>query len=681
MQKWLARSSMFAFLIVICSFSTALAQDQVSVLSQYLDQSAASNNLPTGDGNISPVERSVASALIDSVTGYDQTVTEFANSSPDNAAWITQAQQNLTNYNQQMAANANAPVDVRAQIISDAVAQYGQDVETVTVQGTWDPRAQIISDAVAQYGQDIETVQPPGKFDPRAQAISDAVAQYGKDIEPVTSQAPFDPRAQAISDAVAQYGKEVENNNGQSGLSQQEKQSIKKIVKDTSNHYVDSTDSEYKELIKQHLQRLIDNELEDLPIDWVWPEEGLWVRKFVSSSSSGCSNGDGGDNGGPDRDYPDSDPSQQAQLCMSAVAGLVILDGKTFRWDRSGQPNTYITETSFYGDGESTQSVLSVVDDYNIDVVTTNTSGTCSSTSVIHYTLYAPGRMFGCSVNPEVHSVDDEMDQENPNDSNQDSEEPIVEPIKSGEYSVWWLPFDSSCAASVKPTFDQMTITPTSFDDVKLIINGETFRVSGEGMRGEFNAYENNLYITLNRRFMDDFNLIWQTSNDDQSESCYAQGIVNLETAATSQPNYQPPAQNNSSGDLNTGNISSDSGSNGSVSAPTAAPPEGDYSITWSPVPGIECPADLQDKLPNFTQAMVSNTADDHFILNTSTDSYMIELIPGASQWMFTKFNGDNSGVVIALSAVSGNTFTGTFTYFTPDSQMCFMNIEGHSRL
>ena len=94
-------------------------------------------------------------------------------------------------------------------------------------------------------------------------------------------------------------------------------------------------------------------------------------------------------------------------------------------------------------------------------------------------------------------------------------------------------------------------------------------------------------------------------------------------------------------------------------------------------MPGVTCPADLQDKLPKFTQATVSDTADDHFTLNVGTDSFKIELIPGASQWMFTKFNDDNSGTVIAVSAVSGNTFTGTFTYFSPDSQMCFMYIEG----
>ena len=98
MSKWIARLSMFALFMVICSLSSAaLAQDEVSVLSQYLDQTAASNNLPTGDGNISPVEQSLASTLIESATGYNQSLKDFAQSSPDNSAWIAQAQQNLQN--------------------------------------------------------------------------------------------------------------------------------------------------------------------------------------------------------------------------------------------------------------------------------------------------------------------------------------------------------------------------------------------------------------------------------------------------------------------------------------------------------------------------------------------------------------------------------------------------------
>lgn len=680
MGKWFARTGVFALLIIICSLSSAaLAQDEVSLLSKYLDQTAAANNLPTGDGNISPVEQSVASALIDGATGLNQSLTQFASSSPENAAWITQAQQNAQNYNQQMAANASAPVDIRAQIISDAVAQYGQDIPTVT-QGTPDIRAQIISDAVAQYGQDIQTIQPSGGFDPRAAAISGAVAQYGQQLDQV--QTPFDPRADAISKAVEQYGRSIEELNGKSGLSKQEQQSIRKTLKDTSKHYIDSTDSEYKELLQQHLQRLIDEQLEDLPIDWVWPTDGIWARKFGKATQSGDCSGTAagkGDNGGPDRDYYDeNDPEQQAQVCVSPSTGVVFLDGKTFRWDRNGQPNTYITETSIDSyDNSTRQSVMSVIDDYNIDVVTTLQSGTCTTTYVIHYKLVVDGIPFGCNAHPKIQDVGDKPNDQTPSDSTNNPDE-IVEPIKSGEYSVAWLPFDSSCVASVQPTFNQMTVTPTSFDDVKLIVNGQTFSLFGDGKRGEFDAFEDHLNITLKRRLADDFNLVWQTTSQDNKQSCYAKGVAKLQTAAASQPNYQPHTQTNPSSGTNSGDSSSSSGSTGATTpAVTTPPPAGSYNITWTAIPGLECPAELKPKLPTFAQATVSDVADDHFVLQAGKDSYWIDRLPGTNQWMFTQSGDDNSIVMLAVSAVSGNTFSGTYTYYTADNKMCFMNIAG----
>jgi hypothetical protein len=60
-----------------------------------------------------------------------------------------------------------------------------------------DPRAEAISRAVEQYGQEL----PPVPVDPRAEAISKAVEQYGREIA--------DPRARIISDAVRQYGDQL----------------------------------------------------------------------------------------------------------------------------------------------------------------------------------------------------------------------------------------------------------------------------------------------------------------------------------------------------------------------------------------------------------------------------------------------------------------------------------------
>ncbi len=675
MMKWLARSAMVALLAFMCSVPlSAFAQDGASLLSTYLDQTAAANNLPSGDGNISPVEQSLALTLIDGATGFNQTLTSFEQSSPENAAWISNAQQNLQNYNQEMAANANAPVDVRADIISNAVAQYGQDIDTMATQGTYDPRADIISNAVAQYGMDAEALQVQAPNDPRADAISKAVAQYGQQIDVIQAQAPFDPRASAISEAVAQYGRHVDELNGQNPLSGAEKQAINKTVRDTSNHYIDDSDIEYKELVKQHLQRLIDNQSEELPLDWVWPTEGIWTRRYGNGSTSGDCSGEGsGDNGGMGAEYyNEDDPNQQTALCISTTTGIVFLDGNTFRWDRNGSTNTYITETTIDSyDNSSSQRVMSVIDDYNIDVVTTRTSGSCTVTNVIHYSLYIPGSSFVCSVNPEIHQIDED-NSSTPSDNPENSSEIIVDPIKAGEYSVTWLPTDQYCVDAYKPSFTQAAVTTSSFDNVKLTINGQTYNLSGDGMRGEFSAYENNLNIALNRRLLDDFNIVWQASSDDNSESCSAQGVVKLETPAASQPNHTPPAQggtSSGSGDTATG------GSSGGATALTA-PPAGDYDVTWTPMPGLECAPELKDKLPDFSQITVSDVSDNGFVLGTGSENYSIQTLPGIDQWMFTEFTADNSGVVIAINAVAGNTFSGTYTYFAPDGNLCFMNIE-----
>ncbi len=404
-----------------------------------------------------------------------------------------------------------------------------------------------------------------------------------------------------------------------------------------------------------------------IPMDWQYTMEGIWIREFGGMTRSGdCSGLGSGDNGGGVRDLGDDDPGKHAKLCLSLSAGVVFLDGETYRWDRTpGVKDVYLSGVRIDSyDNSRIEKVMKVIDDYNIDVVTTITDGSCTVTYVTHYRLYIPGDLFGCSANDPL--IQDVNDQGTPVAVTPEPE--IIEPVKAGEYTITWLPF-YGCDPAYIPTFTSAAVQPASFDRVRLIINGETFSLNGDGQRGEFNEYGSNRYITLERRFVDDFNFIWQVSSPDKRESCYAQGVLKLTTPDAAQPNFSQPTPFV----IPTMDFSG-------TPMPTMAvidPIAGAYSVTWGPMPGLDCPPELMVQMPTAQQASLV-AAGDTFLLDFGTASYPLEMLPGASQWMYMNFADDSSGVTVSLSQTQPGEAVGSFSYFTPDGQFCMLMMELH---
>lgn len=408
---------------------------------------------------------------------------------------------------------------------------------------------------------------------------------------------------------------------------------------------------------------------ETTPGEWVYPLSGIWLRSYTEGSFSGnCEDeGMGGDNDGPGSPYNPQDPSNQAQLCESMFGGVVILDNNTYRSNRNGPEGVWQTESVTDSDGLTSQRVMHVIDYNQLDVTFTMQKGTCTVTYVTHYTLYVPGRPFGCAASlPQYTEVNEQgtpiAPEEQTPEEEQEQEEVIIDPIVAGEYKIEWIPFGDYCSPNYAPTFTGLGLTPTSFDDVKLIINGEPFELFGDGAQGSFSYYGDDINVTLNRRLMEDFNIVWQATSPDNSESCYAQGVVTIVTPAENQPNFQAPTNGSS-------------GSVGGNAAAMPAPESGTYTATWEAITGMECPTELQALVPDFTSATI-DSSDAVFTISSDTETYEVEVIPGAEQWMFMQFNDDNSGAVINFTEMYPGHLAGTYSYFGADGSYCMMTVE-----
>ncbi len=171
---------------------------------------------------------------------------------------------------------------------------------------------------------------------------------------------------------------------------------------------------------------------------------GLWTRKYGETTRSGDCSGLGagmGDNGGMGGEYNPDDPNNQAQMCFWYSGGVALLDNDTYRWTGNGNPNTYVTDTSVDSfDNSNHQKVMTVIDEAHVDVTSTITSGSCTVTTVVHYSLYAPGHLFACTTNkPVILEV-------NPQSTPVPGETPIpddtetIDPVVAGEYTTAWLP-------------------------------------------------------------------------------------------------------------------------------------------------------------------------------------------------------------------------------------------------
>lgn len=403
-------------------------------------------------------------------------------------------------------------------------------------------------------------------------------------------------------------------------------------------------------------------------------QEGIWSKTYDRGTLSGdCSSVGVGDNGGDGGAYNPDDPIYQAQMCVWRSEGIVMLDNNTYRLSQSDSVETYTTEVSISSyDNNSKQYVMTVLDSNHVDVTITTKNGTCTATNVIHYTLHTPGNLFGCGVqNPQI--IENETSEDDVEATPVPEEtEVIIDPIIAGQYTSVWIPTDNYCNTELAPIFTDAEIIPTNFDELKLIVNGQSYYLSGDGLRGEFSYYGSQLYITLTRRFVDDFNISWQASSEDGMKSCYAQGILKLLTPSDHQPKYQPP------NDMDTPLTNLPNVSNPTVPEPTGepiVPASGEYDVTWTTLPNMDCPTDHQERIPNFDHATIS-ASDKSFLLASGEQIYQIDLVPFSTQWSYMKFEGDNSGTVITISDVQDGILMGTFSYFTPDAKVCLLMLE-----
>lgn len=411
---------------------------------------------------------------------------------------------------------------------------------------------------------------------------------------------------------------------------------------------------------------------------WTEVTTGLYWRRYVGSAtrSGDCSDYEGGDNDGPSGNYEDpEDPGQQSYVCTWPQKGIVMVDNSTFYW-RNGE---YTTDTSIDSyDGSSYSRQLNVIDPATLEIVMTTNAGACTITHVIRFELITAGTAFGCTTSIPEESQEETEPEPTPVPGEEVEEEPeVIEPplIIEGKYTVRWLPFDEYCAQSYAPTFGEVTLVKASEDDVKLYINGEVFNLTGERIRGEYTLYGDNVNVTLNRRFADDFNFVWQASNDDYSESCYAQAVLSLggELTADERAGLSPvpPPVPADPGPI-TINPDGSYEDEGSDILPTFAPvtiSDGSYSANWEPLEGICTSTDL---LPNFETATLT-ASDNGYVLTYDGGSYAMEDFGGM---VFYTGSADGFTESVMVESTTGGQVKINFGKFGDDGvSMCMATL------
>jgi hypothetical protein len=670
------KRSTFLLIILLLCLSTQFIQaqaDGASLLATYLDQHASANGLPSGDGAISSVEQTLATTLIDEVTGFSQAVTEFEQSSPANAALVENVDQGFAQLEQEIVA---APTfDARAQIISEVVAQYEPEMDAVQASGTFDARAMIISEAVDEYSRYVDSLKAEAPLDPRAEAISSAVDEYSRYVDSLKAQQPLDPRAEAVAHAVAQYG--IENGHESVNGDTLGEGTIDTIT-NAASQYIDGSNVARKNIAKRHIRKLIDDEFSEIPEERLDSISGIYSFGPNEVSYSGdCDDEMNGENGGTDRDaFTPEDPMFQVHVCFSYTYGIMMLDSEVMRWFGDGTPNTYQSEViidSF--DNTSRQKIATIIDETAFDVTQVSSDGTCTRTSTTHYELYVGGSMFGCNPNSKVWSVGGEPVDIKTGNPPAEEEEVIIDPIIAGEYAVSWMPFDPTCDQEYAPTFNTVGLTPVSFDEVKLTINGQTYSFGGsgmnEGMNGSFDMYQDTVSGGLNRRLSTDFDFYWQASSEDYSESCSAQGLLTLGTAAADQPVFNPPVAGGQDDDQIDTGTTVDPDIIGTP-VPFTAPESGTYNASAMLMPGMGCPADVEATLPQITQVTL-DVASDELIFNVGAEQYTLPADPAG--YTFYEFNEDNSGLAVSVSGVMDGVIYASYTVYTPDSNICMLSL------
>lgn len=649
----------FLALFSLSGIGVIVAQDEVSTLATFLDQRAAANGLSSGDGSISATERSVSAALIDEITGFNELITDFEAESATNSAWVESAEAAVQNYNETITR------DPRAEAISAAVDQYVVETEPIIEQAPIDPRAEAISAAVAQYGN--EPV-----IDPRGQAISDAVAQYGVEDGVV------DPRAEAISRAVEQYGQQILDPRAEAisraveqyvvdndASTYEDRQRVTDTVRESASEYVNQSNVRRPGITKRHVNHLIQFMVPNAML----PINGYWRILPFSMITSGDCIDTYGDNDGPPVSGGDEDPGQP--LCGYAEAGEL--------------PFIVWNDIHPYLPGSS--SIYSQLP-YEQIVVTTDRSGASTGsllvTTTTEYEVVAPDRILvhlliqeegGCSMTAdyviELVTPDESVC---PAISAVSTPEPTPEPpeVVEGPYTVG-MPFytdETQCTDANTPPKLGSEVRLLEQEDGSILIDfgtGTQLVYGGDGFYQFDTGMEAAVRQLVTLVLFDDGSggsISW-SNNAKDGNICYVSNDLTLPGFEAEEPVSTPAPGDD------------DSGENSEI---PPAPPlaAGSYTVTWSAFPGLDCAAGLEEMLPKFPEATIA-TNGTGYTLTAGGMTY--ELTEANGQYMFIAFEDDNSGITLtvydgALAMLPEGHWGGTYTYFSPDAEMCINQLD-----
>jgi hypothetical protein len=513
------------------------------------------------------------------------------------------------------------------------VAQYGNDPVI-------DPNGQAISD-----GYDTS-------MDPRAEAISRAVEQYGQQI--------LDPRAEAISHAVAQY---VADNGGDSHETQQR---VTNSVREGASEYIDQAGVKRPGITKRHVNRMIQIMVPNamLPINGYWR-----ILPFSVTTSGNCID-TYGDNDGPPVNGGDDDPGQP--LCGYAEAGelpFIVWNGNLLPYlpgsssIYSEMPLEQVVVTHDRG-GASTGSLL----------VTTTTE----------YEVVAPDRIQvhlliqeegGCSMSAdyiiELVTADESVC---PPMSSVSTPEPTPEPpeVVEGPYTVG-LPFYTDEAQC-----NDVNTPPQLGDELRLLEqpDGSIIIDYGTGTQQVYGGngyYEFDTGMSVSMRqlvtlvLFDDGSggSVAFSNNAKDGNICYISHDLSLPGFEPDEPVSTPVPDDPSSG--TSGDI-----------PPAPALTTGNYTVTWSAFPGLECSSALDAMLPKFTEATITANGAGYTL---TAGGVTYDLTETSGQYMSIVFEPDNSGVTLsmydgALAALPAGHWGGSYTYFAADSSMCMNQLD-----